>query len=90
MLNVEEGGCLWNGKKRMERHDEGRVKLGFCTHWPTDINLMISSHSQILDTTAKYEQSRDPPEAMKHRFVDNKYSTRSGLPVKRGFDLISY
>ena len=41
MVNVEEGGCLWNGKKRMERDDKGRVKLGFCTHWPTDINLMI-------------------------------------------------
>ena len=46
---MEEGGCLRNGEKRMETHDEGRVNLGLCaiTGWPTDINLMISSHSQI-------------------------------------------
>lgn len=41
----------------------------------TNTNLLISSHSQILDTTANYVQSRDSPEAVNPRFVVNKYST---------------
>jgi len=65
--------------------------LRFCaiTSWTTDTKLMISFYSQILDTTANYEQSRDPSEAIKPRFVDNKYSTQSSLPVNSSFNLNS-
>lgn len=74
-----------------KREEKGRVKLRFCaiTRCSTDTKFVISSHSQILDTTANYEQSRDPPEAIKPRFVDNKYSIQSSLPVNSSFNLIS-
>ena len=86
-----EKGVGERGGRKQERDVEGRVKLRLCAVilWPTDTNLMISSHSQILDTTANYEQSRDPPEAIKPRFVDNKYSTQQSLPVNLSFNLIS-
>jgi len=73
VLAEEEEGDKRGMRKKV------RVKLRFCamTRWTTDTKLMISSHSQILDTTANYEQSRDPPEALKSGFVDNKYSTRT-------------
>lgn len=87
----QEGVC-GRGRRGQERDEKGRVKLRFCaiTCCPTDTKLMISSHSQILDTTANYEQSCDPPEAIKPRFVDNKYSIQqSSLPVNSSFNLIS-